>query len=79
MCEDRQTTEMLLEVGNDKNAAVELQSLDGIDAESLLRTTSRLAPRRAARVLEVPIPDEAVEDARRCVRERTEVFSSASV
>jgi len=48
---------------------------DGIDAELLLRTLLawlRGEPRVCSRV---PIPDEADEDARRCVRERTELVS----
>ena len=48
---------------------------DGIDAELLLRTLLawlRGEPRVCSMV---PIPDEADEDARRCVRERTELIS----
>lgn len=48
---------------------------DGIDAELLLRTLLawlRGEPRVCSMV---PIPDEADEDARRCVRERTELVS----
>ena len=48
---------------------------DGIDAELLLRTLLawlRGEPRVCSMV---PIPDEADEDARRCVRERTELLS----
>ncbi len=48
---------------------------DGIDAELLLRTLMawlRGEPRVCSMV---PIPDEADEDARRCVRERTELVS----
>lgn len=48
---------------------------DGIDAELLLRTLMawlRGEPRVCSMV---PIPDEADEDARRCVRERTELIS----
>jgi len=48
---------------------------DGIDAELLLRTPLawlRGEPRVCSMV---PIPDEADEDARRCVRERTELIS----
>jgi transposase len=48
---------------------------DGIDAEPLLRTLLawlRGEPRVCSMV---PIPDEADEDARRCVRERTELLS----
>ena len=51
------------------------QSLHGIDAELLLRTLLawlRGEPRVCSMV---PIPDEADEDARRCVRERTELIS----
>ena len=47
---------------------------DGIDSELLLRTL--LAWLREPRVCSmVPVPDEADEDARRCVRERTELIS----
>ena len=48
---------------------------DGIDAELLLRTLLawlRGEPRVCSMV---PVPDEADEDARRCVRERTELIS----
>jgi transposase len=48
---------------------------DGIDSELLLRTLLawlRGEPRVCSMV---PIPDEADEDARRCVRERTELIS----
>ena len=48
---------------------------DGIDAELLLRTLLawlRGEPRVCSMV---PVPDEADEDARRCVRERTELLS----
>src|SRR3984893_10704255 len=48
---------------------------DGIDAELLLRTLLawlRGEPRVCSMV---PIPDEADEDARRCIRERTELIS----
>ena len=48
---------------------------DGIDADLLLRTLLawlRGEPRVCSMV---PIPDEADEDARRCVRERTELVS----
>ncbi len=48
---------------------------DGIDAELLLRTLLawlRGEPRVCSMV---PIPDEADEDARRCIRERTELVS----
>ena len=48
---------------------------DGIDAELLLRTLLawlRGEPRVCSMV---PIPDEADEDARRCVRERSELVS----
>lgn len=48
---------------------------DGIDAELLLRTLLawlRGDPRVCSMV---PVPDEADEDARRCVRERTELIS----
>ena len=48
---------------------------DGIDAEMLLRSLLawlRGEPRVCSMV---PIPDEADEDARRCVRERTELLS----
>ena len=51
------------------------QKSDGIDAELLLRTLLawlRGEPRVCSMV---PIPDEADEDARRCVRERTELLS----
>src|SRR5438034_7792380 len=48
---------------------------DGIDAELLLRTLLawlRGEPRVCSMV---PVPDEADEDARRCIRERTELIS----
>jgi len=48
---------------------------DGIDSELLLRTLLawlRGEPRVCSMV---PVPDEADEDARRCVRERTELIS----
>jgi transposase len=48
---------------------------DGIDSELLLRTLLawlRGEPRGCSMV---PVPDEADEDARRCVRERTELIS----
>jgi transposase len=48
---------------------------DGIDAELLLRTLLawlRGEPRVCSMV---PVPDEADEDARRCVRERAELVS----
>jgi transposase len=50
---------------------------DGIDAELLLRTLLawlRGEPRVCSMV---PVPDEADEDARRCVRERTELSASS--
>jgi transposase len=52
---------------------------DGIDSELLLRTLLawlRGEPRVCSMV---PVPDEADEDARRCVRERTNSSPSASV
>jgi len=66
---------MLPEVGNDKNAAVEPQNLTALMPSCCLGHFS-LWLRGEPRVsLMVPVPDEADEDARRCVRERTEPIS----
>lgn len=48
---------------------------DGIDAELLLRTLMAWLRREPRVCSMVPIPDEADEDARRCIRERTELIS----
>lgn len=48
---------------------------DGIDAELLLRTLMAWLPREPRVCSMVPIPDEADEDARRSIRERTELIS----
>jgi len=48
---------------------------DGIDADLLLRTLLAWLRGEPRVCTMVPIPDEADEDARRCVRERTELVS----
>ncbi len=48
---------------------------DGIDAELLLRTLLALMRGEPRVCSMVPIPDDVDEDARRCVRERTELIS----
>jgi transposase len=48
---------------------------DGIDSELLLRTLLAWLRGEPRVCSVVPVPDEADEDARRCVRERTELIS----
>ena len=48
---------------------------DGLDSELLLRTLHSWLRGEPSVCSMVPIPDEADEDPRRCVRERTELIS----